>query len=308
MAFSLAASLSSFSGNASENIKNYITQFEEVATLEKWSNEKKVVILKLNLKNKALNFIMNDNNAATEKDFEVLKALLIKKFSHIDSFETIQQKFQNIMQKPGQSIVSLAEEIDEAAQKYLNFTNSKDPAIAKFNENLKLTKFLDALRADIRVEVKKLGPTNFTQAKKIAKNIENAFEDSGKDNQNSLEINALLHQNLQNKMEIAKLTEKIESLSQPTTSHNINSIKSVEENQQNHKDERVTCHICNKAHLTTKCWYFPGASNQHSQNFHRNNFHQSFRGNRQFRGRQHSHPYRGNRQRGRHYPSRDLNF
>lgn len=71
-----------------------MSQFEQVAILENWTNEKNVVLLKLNLKDKVLNFVMNDQKAANEKDFENLKILLINKFSHTQSFEISNLSFK----------------------------------------------------------------------------------------------------------------------------------------------------------------------------------------------------------------------
>lgn len=72
------------------------------------------------------------------------------------------------------------------------------PVIVKCNKNFIISKLLDAVRADTRLEVKKFSLTSFPEAKKIVRKAENAFDDSCKNNSNTVEINSSLNQNFKN--------------------------------------------------------------------------------------------------------------
>ena len=52
-------------------------------------------------------------------------------------------------------------------------------------------------------------------------------------------------------------------------------------------EQKVTCHICGKGHLTTDCFQFPSTSNEHAPQINQN-----FNSRTNFRGRiQRGHPY-----------------
>ncbi|GBO21867.1 hypothetical protein AVEN_157174-1, partial [Araneus ventricosus] len=73
----------------------------------------------------------------------------------------------------------LAEQVSSTTEKFSNPNNSEEENIVNLTEKLKLSKFIEALRSDIRVEVKKLGPKTFKSAVAIGKNIDNALSDDG---------------------------------------------------------------------------------------------------------------------------------
>lgn len=287
MSSSLANSLNSFSGENEENVKYFLEQIKAIANLEQWNEEKKILILKLNCKGKALKFLMDDPLASVEKNYLNLEKLLIEKFQKKESFQQIQNKFSSIIQHPSQTIKDLAEMVSQVAEQYVDDADSNNPAVKKLKENMKLTKFLEALRQDIRVEVKKLGPTTFESAVKIAKNVENAFQEQDTCFTNnirstqSIEMQTLLNQQLENNKAILRLTEQLNDLknknnnnerSQPSTSNT----------------QKVICQICSKNHSTQQCWYFPKqfGHNNWRGNTGRGNFPDSRRG---------FHPYRSRR-------------
>ncbi|XP_035207760.1 uncharacterized protein LOC118194749 [Stegodyphus dumicola] len=202
MATSLASALPTFSGNLSENVNFFLDQINSVAKLEKWSDEKKIIILKINCRDKALDFLINDPRVAKENKFENLEKLLKNKFARVESFQDILQQFSNISQKCNQSVRELADEITTTATKYINEDSVEDSSLHKLKEKMKLTKFLEALRTDIRIEVKKLGPSSFDKAVELASNIENALNDektylNSINVEQNLEINNLLKERLE---------------------------------------------------------------------------------------------------------------
>lgn len=66
---SLVNSLPNFSGNENEIFNFFIEQRVNVVDLEQWDNLRKLVVLKLNGKDEARNFIANDPAACKINDF-----------------------------------------------------------------------------------------------------------------------------------------------------------------------------------------------------------------------------------------------
>jgi len=291
---SLVNSMSTFDGS---NVRYFIKQFNDIANLEKWNAERKNVVFKLLCKGKALEYIINDPVASKTDDFEVLQELVKQKFTQSESFELIQEKFSSIKQKSDQRVKDLAEEISASAYKYLDLGASQDPSFIKLAENIKLTKFLDALRGDIRIEVKKLGPKNFESAVKIASNVESALDDADKQSDESnakFEINALMQQTLQQKNELAQMAEKLNKLSSSVVPIGVLNDSNTSTSTSNQMDSEIRCHICFKRHITTQCWYFPKPNvNNDIRGNHSVSNNQNFYRRQQGRF---NHPYRGPRQ------------
>lgn len=64
--------ISAFSGDEKENENFWIAQLKEIANLEKWSQEKSIIILKLHCRHNALKFLKEDPIAQSEKDFQFI--------------------------------------------------------------------------------------------------------------------------------------------------------------------------------------------------------------------------------------------
>lgn len=282
---SLAPSLPSFHGNPTENIKYYIKQFNDIANLEKWNEEKRRILFKLNMKEKALEFMVNDNFAANCESIDALQKLMLQKFGKSESFEDLQNNFDNLSHTPGQSVANLADTVSKLAQKLFNQQNSQSQDIKNLTERLQKKKFIDILRPDIRIEVNKQGPQSFAEAVKIAKNIEKALniENANSTANYNLELNAIVQENLKNQLQIAKLNSELENL-KTNSMNNIRAIPSTSAESNNHESQekavkRVFCHICGKPHLTTKCWYFPSKDNNNQKynqrGYHRGNTRQN---------------------------------
>ncbi|GBO10463.1 hypothetical protein AVEN_199297-1 [Araneus ventricosus] len=194
MAQSLISSLTPFKGG-NENFDFFIKQFIEIARLEKWGEAKKILVLKLNLKDEALKFLVSNPKFEEIDNFDSLVKKLEEKFCKKPNFEEAQRQFNNLKQKVSQSISDLAEQVSSTTDKFSNPNNSEEENIINLTEKLKLSKFIEALRPDIRVEVKKLGPKNFKSAVAIAKNIDNALSDDGAEiNVTDSGINQILSQ------------------------------------------------------------------------------------------------------------------
>ncbi|GBM43402.1 hypothetical protein AVEN_18580-1 [Araneus ventricosus] len=153
------------------------------------------------------------------------------------------------------------------------------------SEKLKLSKFIEALRPDIRVEVKKLGPKTFKSTVALAKNIDNALSDNGGEiNVTDSGINQILSQQLNTDKQILELSEKVNAISSqnvcvnslteaPTT--NSNNVQSYQQSPRQ---------ICGKLnHKANNCFHYTRGNYYRGNN--RANYNRTFRAN-------NFHPYR----------------
>ncbi|GBN95044.1 hypothetical protein AVEN_221095-1 [Araneus ventricosus] len=75
------------------------------------------------------------------------------------------------------AISEFADQVSLNTEKFINPNNREENNLENLTEKLKLSKFIEALRSDIRMEVKKLGPKSFKSAVAMAKNVENALSE-----------------------------------------------------------------------------------------------------------------------------------
>lgn len=291
--FPLLSAIPNFSGEASESVTSFIKNLCDVTNLQMLPEETKTILLRLHCKGKALEFIHEDPTAADEENFETLCNLLIKKFKKQLTFAETSQNFSNISQKPKQTVKELAEEVRRLATKFIP-NNNENIEVGNLRKSLMLTKFVEALRADIKLEVTKFNPKTFEDAIEKAKDIERALEQTASINNitssvsDNINLQILLKQQLESNKQIALLNEKLNKIT----------------------ENKTTCHICDNNHKTTLCPQFPSnASNPNSQPDNRqtqspnpnhfspnSNFpNQHSRGyyrNRNFRNRFHRHQFR----------------
>ncbi|GBO18188.1 Transposon Tf2-6 polyprotein [Araneus ventricosus] len=284
MAQSLISSLTPFKGG-NENFDFFIKQFIEIAKLEKWSEAKKILVLKLNLKDEALKFLVSNPKLEEINHFDSLVKKLEEKFCKKPNFEEAQRQFNNLKQKVSQSISDLAEQVSSTTDKFSNPNNSEEENIINLTEKLKLSKFIEALRPDIRVEVKKLGPKNFKSAVAIAKNIDNALSDDGAEiNVTDSGINQILSQQLSTNKQILELSEKVNAISSQNLC--VNSLTEAPATNSNNVQsyQQSPCQICGKLnHKANNCFHYTRG------NYYRGNVRPNY--NRTFRANN-FHPYR----------------
>ena len=68
--FLLEASLGNFHEENDEDIEFFLNEVKKDARIEGWDNQKKILVLQMHLKGKTLKFIMTDNNATVEENFD----------------------------------------------------------------------------------------------------------------------------------------------------------------------------------------------------------------------------------------------
>lgn len=292
---SLASNIQTFSGECKENLNFFLQNIDQVARLEKWSGERKFLILKLNLTGKALDFVSNNPKAENITDFENLAKLLREKFSSKVNFSELQNKFSTIKQRPNQSVDNLVEEVSNITDKYVGINKDSVQDSINLANKLKAQKLIDALRSDIKIDIIKQGLSDFQEIARAAKNIENALNCSESEYAHNIVkssgIDFLLKAQIENNKQIQELAKKLDSGDNKTvnnvecTSNNTN----VECTSNNTNRDKIQCHICGKPHWTTKCWYYP--TNRHNSQFkakfrmNRGNYRSNYRGNRFYQSR-----------------------
>ncbi|GBO43843.1 hypothetical protein AVEN_194708-1 [Araneus ventricosus] len=125
MSNSLIASLSSFKGNE-DSFEFFIKQINDIAKLEKCGEAKKILVLKLNLKDEALKFLVNNPKLEEIDHFDSLVKKLEEKLCKKPNFEEAQKRFNNLKQKVSQSISDLAELVSSTTDKFSNPHNSEE--------------------------------------------------------------------------------------------------------------------------------------------------------------------------------------
>ncbi|GBN00489.1 hypothetical protein AVEN_238339-1 [Araneus ventricosus] len=142
MSNSLVASLTPFKGKE-DSFEFFVKQINDIALLEKWGEAKKILVLKLNLKDEALKFLVSNPKIEEINDFDSLvKKKLKEKFCKQPNFEETQRQFHNLKQKVSQSISDLAEQVSSTTEKFSNPTNSEEENIVNLTEKLKLSNLL----------------------------------------------------------------------------------------------------------------------------------------------------------------------
>lgn len=98
-------------------------------------------------------------------------------FSTKCNFGNAQNLFFNLKQKPNQTIQNFITEFNTMATTYIKKSGQaiNEDNDCKFLNNMKLVRFLDEIRTDISLEIRKNVPQNFQDAGKLALKLEDAY-------------------------------------------------------------------------------------------------------------------------------------
>lgn len=162
-------------------------------------------------------------------------------------------------------MTSLIEEIETSAEIYLGMNEKSSEETIKLAEKIKCQKLLEALRPEIRIEVLKRGYGKFVNIAKAAKNVEIALNNADAYCNNitkNSEIDLLIKSQTETNKTLLELKTKMD---ETQIRHSNNTV--LENTAKKINVYNVTCHICNKHHKTTDCWYFPTNDRQKRHNF-----------------------------------------
>ena len=144
------------------DFKNYLVQFEALASEQKWSTSKKGVMLLSRLKGRALDIAAQGEDLS----YSQLVAKLKSHFSP-EHEEMYAQKLQTIQKKPKQSWEDLAFEVKDLASKAYRSTNEATI------ERLAVHAFVNAIEEDIlRQKLRDMHPTTLQSALEKVRQIE----------------------------------------------------------------------------------------------------------------------------------------
>jgi len=183
--------LTTFYDGESPNGKFFFKQFNEIAKMSGWTNNEKVTILKTRLRGNALDFVLNDVELAETEDCNFIIEKLLEFFSEDRELSQNQTNFSTCKQWEGESIKNLAYRVTLLTNNYLGTSNNiKNTETREIVERLKLSKFIDALIPEIKVDVLRTNPQSFKNAVEIATNSQKAIDTLKQ--LGNMQINALL--------------------------------------------------------------------------------------------------------------------
>lgn len=263
----LLTSLPSFDGKKELNVKFYIDQFDQIAEQLKLKDELRLLYLKAKFSGKARERLANDMELSAENNYAKFKEKIILIFSSKISLNEAQESFFQIKQNPTESVEDFIARFNSESTKYFELTKLSDNNGAKqLFEILKLSKFLDGLKADIALEVRKKNVNSFKEACESALSMEAAFKATKYEEINSI-MTGETRDFFDNIMQANKLQlETIEKLKA-----DLENLKIQDQSKSESND--TVCKICKKSnHKTERCWF--NNENKNQQFYRNRNFRQ----------------------------------
>ena len=217
-------------GRDGENFTNKFKQIKDIAQLAGWSETQLAVILKTKLKERAYDLFTRSTKLQNAVQAAEIIKLITDHFQNALSDSQKQSKFEGITQKPGQNIQDLALEIQNAAEDYLGNAHTDAEILGK----IKFSKFIQAVRPDIRKELIRSKTRDFDIAVKESIEWEKIFTQEETELLYNLNnVKAISQEN-----EIQALKDKIQKLELQS------------------KQEIKYCEVCLKpGHELKDCWH-----------------------------------------------------
>lgn len=250
-----------FDGKKESNINFFVSEFNNLMEEVDLDDKSKLAILKAKLVGQAREKLANDESLNTEKDFAKFKEKLIDIFSAKTNFSTAQNNFFALRQKPTQSITDFIYEFNAAAKLYADKSGQKiENSNNKLFETIKFTRFLESMRPDLSLDVRRMAPANFNDACKFAKQMEEAYNQVSLNEINTIQkssndenFDKLLKLNIESAEQIKILTSELNNLK----------LKSKE----NIENKNNWCEYCKrKSHSIETCWFRNSTKNSQQRN------------------------------------------
>lgn len=261
--FNFTSILPIFDGSQEQCPEFFFNQFDEIANLAQWTPSHKTILLKHRLRGEARQILQNNVTMQSETNYEKLKCMILDHFVKTKSLLQRQAEFQAIKQIPGMTPRQLALKISSAAKVFLKYTSSDEPQCKTLIENTLLGRFCDALRPDLRVELRKYAPQTFEEAIQRATILDEALTE------HSLLVGNVSESPGTN--EIIKLIQtqaEIQDAKLEALTLQINSIQNNAEKTTNvpqFSKNTVICQYCGKVgHVVPDCWFFQSLNLQNN--------------------------------------------
>lgn len=259
------ALLPEFHGKSDENVEYFFAQFEQVAQIAGWPKTHLTIILKSKLRGDAQNLVSNDRSMQVETSYDNLKEMILDHFFKQKSMLQKYAEFNQIVQTPNLTVKQLAQKIKSAAKVYFDYGDKQSTQEKSLIEKLLLTKFCDALRSDIRFELRKFNPTNLEEAIEKSQLIEEANNDRAisVSNVNAFDTNLQM-------LEIIKKQAELQEQKFTEIQAQINNIKATPAPDTQKKTNNYVppfCYFCGMAgHFMNACWHFLATQTQQNSN------------------------------------------
>lgn len=246
--------LPNYSAKKEENFDFFIAQFEQVAQMAQWNDVQKLLLLKSKLHGDALQILAADFSMQSATSFDSLKIMLSDHFKTDKSLLQKQADFNAIRQLPGMTPRQLAMKLKSAAHLFLNLKDLHDGNGMSVIDTILLSRFCEALRDDVKWEVRKANPKTFEQAIDIAQSMDEIFTEK------SLAVGMVSDSPSTTKLvNLIETQAIIQQQKFDQISNQINAVVNVPSTAPNYDNESKTalCIACGQpGHYLPSCDYF----------------------------------------------------
>lgn len=260
-----------FDGKKECNIHYFIQEFDRAAVETKFSNEVKLIILRSKFVGTARERLQTDVELNSETDYGKFKEKAIQTFDTKKTFGESHNDFSKIQQKPAESMSDYIVRFNLVAAKFFDISGLSNKADArKLFDLMKLHRFLESIKPDIALEIRKRAIEQYKEATEIALTVEEAFLSVKFEELNAIGTStttefceSLLRKNEKQEKELNQLRAELEKLK----------IKPPEKWQINSRNNTRYCNICNlRNHDTEECRYNVNNKKQYRSNDYQQNF------------------------------------
>ncbi|GFT86595.1 hypothetical protein TNCV_1043331 [Trichonephila clavipes] len=163
--FNLIDLIPMYDESESLGIRRFLEKINDVANLGKWSNAKKVTILKLKLAGIAEEFFLSDPTYSHLTEFNDIARVLISRFERTVPLSTRLQLFSSCIQGSSESVQEFAARINKLGTQIFHSSNTaQNTAARNANDQLLQSRFISGLRNDIRRFVLARDPNNLEES------------------------------------------------------------------------------------------------------------------------------------------------
>lgn len=269
---SLLGLIAPYDGKRENNIQFFINEFDRAAAQTEFGNEVKLIILRSKFVGMARERLQSDMELNSETDYAKFKEKAIQTFTIKKTFGESHNEFSKIQQKPTEIMSDYIVRFNLVAAKFFEISGFSSKADAKkLFDLMKLHRFLESIKPDIALEIRKRGIDKYKEATELALTIENAFVSVKHEELNAISTNtattefceSLLKKNEAQAHELIQLRSELEKLK----------VREKEKLQNNPRNNAKYCSICNlRNHDTESCRYNVRNKRQYRDNNYQRNF------------------------------------
>ncbi|CAC5406136.1 unnamed protein product [Mytilus coruscus] len=152
--------------DGSDDLEEYLTQFNLLAELNDWDLKTKALLLASSLSGSA-RAILNEITDEERHDFECLVNALKNRFGSMNRSEVFRAELQTRVRLKNETLPELAQAIKKLTRRAYPDTTALNM------DKLPLDYFIDAIpETDIRLRLREVGPTSINEAENIAVRLE----------------------------------------------------------------------------------------------------------------------------------------